>query len=68
MRYYVREQVLVRLMRWRGGCCDSCHDDADAYAHEGMYQLREIELGKGRYTEVCCRVGAAYDRWRGAAQ
>lgn len=65
---YVREEALIRLIKRglygaRMRCCGSCHNDADDYATEGMYQLRDIDLGKGRYTEVCCAIGSEYDEW-----
>lgn len=60
---YVSEEAIRRLIHYTGHCCDSCHDDAEYYADAGMYQLREIELGRDRCAEVCCAVGNAYDEW-----
>jgi len=60
---YVPEEAIRRLVKRNGHCCDSCHDDAEQYEAENMYQLRELELGKDRWAEVCCSVGIAYDDW-----
>jgi hypothetical protein len=42
-----------------GGCCTSCHDDADNY----VYDLCEIKSCDGGYYSVCCDVNIDYEQW-----
>jgi len=56
---WVREDVIVRLIGpYFKGHCESCHQD------EAMgYDMCFLDLGKGRYAEVCCRVAEAFEEW-----
>ncbi len=56
----VKEKAVIRLIgNYFCGHCESCHEDADC----GYDDLMTLELGKGRYAEVCCRVQDAFLRW-----
>ena len=51
----VDAKVIIRwLGRYYQGCCPSCHED-DANGLPMVY----IDLGKGRWAEVCCQVAQA---------
>lgn len=56
---YVFEDAIRRLIKFKGACCMSCHEDDELY---GDY-LIELDLGKNRYSPVCCTVSIAYDEW-----
>jgi hypothetical protein len=56
----ISEKVIIRLVgSYYKGCCASCHDDRI----ELGYHMIDIELGKGRWAEVCCYVYDAYKKW-----
>lgn len=55
---YVSEQALCRLIKYDEHC-SSCHSDED----DGCPSFSELDLGKGRYTEVCCNIAMAYRNW-----
>ena len=45
------ESAIRRLIKFDGSCCMSCHDD-----EEYGIDMREVELGKGRISYLCCTV------------
>lgn len=56
----VSEEAVIRLIgdAFGGLHCTSCHEDAAM-----GYPMVEIDLGKGRYAEVCCYVHEDYLEW-----
>jgi len=58
MNRCVSEEAIVRLIKFEGSHCTSCHEDEAA-----GYWMCWINLGKGREAEVCCDVKRAYDEW-----
>lgn len=56
---FIPEVKIIRLLRQHySGCCNSCHDDMDGGDGSGI----EIDLGKGRWSEVCCKVSLAFEK------
>ena len=61
---YIPESTIKRLIKYsKPYCCGSCHDDAETYEDTGEYQLIAFNLGKDRYTELCCEVISEYEDW-----
>lgn len=60
MTRYISERIIVRLIKFKGNCCNSCHEDADEFNYGMVYE----EFGKGRESEVCCAVSNALDAWK----
>jgi len=56
--HFISEAIIRRLIHFKGNCCLSCHDDADA-----GYPMCFIDFGKGREAEVCCAIANTYDQW-----
>lgn len=57
---HITESAIIRLVKKHyAGCCYSCHDDMDNGYAAGI----ELDLGKGRWGEVCCKVSAAYSEF-----
>ena len=57
----VDERAIIRLIRhFYNGHCDSCHEDEE----EGYDEMIYMDLGKGRYSYVCCRIANAYEEWK----
>jgi len=50
---------IARLIKYKGSCCGSCHEDCDA----GYDELTERELSRGRVAYLCCAVARAFDDW-----
>lgn len=62
----IYERVIRRLIKFKGNCCDSCHDDMDNgfFATELYHEdLGYTKKGEERYSEVCCTVKRAFDKW-----
>lgn len=60
MPRYVPEKVIIRLIEDHYfGCCTSCHQNFDL-----GYSIFTLDLGKGRWSEVCCQVAQAYEAYR----
>ena len=60
MPRYVTEEAVARLIHaTESDHCNSCHSDAD---DEG-YDMIEIDLGKDRYSEVCCGIITKFRAW-----
>lgn len=48
---YISEEKICRLIKAKpSDHCMSCHTDSDEIA------LEEVDLGKGRWTELCCGI------------
>ena len=56
--HYVNEAAVIRLIKHKNGCCVSCHED-----EEDGYELSDLDLGKGRYSFVCCIIKIAFKEW-----
>lgn len=58
-RKYIAEKIILRFLKLTTkDCCISCHDDQDEY----ISHLILIELGKNRYSEVCCEVARQWEQ------
>jgi len=57
----VSEQAIRRLIKYKGPCCMSCHDDADEFDYE-MCNIYSEDFQ--RRAEVCCAVKVAFDKWQ----
>jgi len=55
----VKEETIRRLIKFKGNCCLSCHEDSNNYDIPMCW----IDFGKGREGEVCCSVANAFDNW-----
>lgn len=52
---YIPEEVVRRTLKIKEPCCTSCHKEPEDIA------MHEIELGKQRYSEVCCTIQIAFE-------
>ena len=51
------EASIRRLIKYKGPCCMSCHDEEE----EGFSDMHEVELSKGRIVYLCCNIKNAFD-------
>lgn len=60
---FISESVIVRLIgATEKDHCISCHSDFEGY--EG----NEIDLGKGRWTNLCCGITEKFKAWKDSAR